>query len=100
MSDGILTIILLGAAVYVTRVVGYLLGGRAVEGSRAERVASTLPGAALAAVIAIAAMRGSLTDLLAICVTTAIFATTGRTLVAMGAGLAVILASAHLGIGV
>ncbi|XWN29055.1 MAG: AzlD domain-containing protein [Devosia sp.] len=100
MSDGILTIILLGAAVYVTRVVGYLMGGQAVAGSRVERVASTLPGAALAAVIAIAAMRGSLTDLLAICVTAAIFAATGRTLVAMGAGLVVILASAHLGIGV
>ena len=92
-----LGIFVVAAAVYAMRLAGYVLGSRVRRNSTASRVLDTLPGAALAAVLALSLLEyASLPDLLALAATTVLFLWSGKTLPSLAAGLAIAVLNAHL----
>ena len=88
-------IAVVAAVTYSTRIAGYLLGARLAGNKTVERVLESLPGAALAAVLATAAVKGTLFGLAAIAATAAIFYLSGRTLLALAVGLSLTVLHAH-----
>lgn len=90
-------IAVLALATYVTRITGYFLGGRIAADSPAGRVLDALPGAALAGVLALSLANASVIDLAAVAIAVAVFLWRGHTLLAIGIGLLIAVANAHLG---
>ena len=92
----LLGIAVLATVTYATRIAGYLLGTRLAGNRAVERVLESLPGAALAAVLATAAVKGTLFGLAAIAATAIIFYLSGRTLLALAVGLSLTVLHAHV----
>lgn len=91
-----LGIAIMAVATYLTRIAGYFLGSRVSQNSLASRVLESLPGAALAGVLALSLTHASAFELLAVVVTAAVFLLGGGTLPAIGAGLLLTVSYAHL----
>jgi uncharacterized membrane protein len=89
-------ILMVALTVFAVRSLG-VVGARFLrltEGP-ARRVIDCLPGCALAAIVAPAAMRGSPADIASVALTLALYLWTGRTIVSLLAGLALCLTAAH-----
>lgn len=92
-----LGILVVALAVYAMRLAGYFLGSRIRRDSVASRVLDALPGAALAGVLALSLQQqASLPNFAAVAATTFVYVRTGQTLPALGLGLLIAVASAHL----
>ena len=95
LTASLIGIAVLALATYLTRIAGYFLGGRIQPDSATSRVLETLPGAALASVLALSLSGAMFVELLAVVTGVAAFLLTGRTLVGILVGLAVAVANAH-----
>ena len=89
--------LMVGATVFAVRASGFLLAAR-VDGERARRVLDSLPGAAIAAVVAPAVFRGSPAEIGVAAITVATFMATGRMTLSVVIGVSLLIAAAHLGI--
>lgn len=91
-----LTIALVGLIVFSMRIGGMILGAALSSGGeKTQRIVNCLPGCALAAIVAPAAMRGTPTDIAAVILTFGLYLWTGRTILSLIAGIALCLAGAH-----
>lgn len=98
MTDpmGIVTVLAMAAVVYGTRISGLLLAPLINRFTGVRDLLEILPGCALIAVLAPAVARGTPGEILAVLVTALVYWVTGKTLVSLALGLALVLASAHL----
>lgn len=89
-------ILMVAVTVFAVRGLG-VVGGRFLRlaDGPMRRVIDCLPGCALAAIVAPAAMRGNPTDIAAVILTFALYLWTGRTILSLLAGLALCIAGAH-----
>ncbi len=95
LTASLIGIAVLAVATYLTRIAGYFLGSRIRQDSALSRVLETLPGAALASVLALSLSGATFIELLAVVTGAAVFLLTGRTLVGILVGLAIAVANAH-----
>lgn len=95
LTASVFGIVVLALATYLTRIAGYFLGSRIQQDSTMGRVLETLPGAALASVLALSLSGAAVVDLFAVVAGVAAFLLTGRTLVGILGGLAIAVANAH-----
>jgi uncharacterized membrane protein len=95
IAASVIGILVLATATYLTRLAGYFLGGHIRPDSVASRVLDTLPGAALAGVLALSLSGVAMIDMLAVAAGVTAFLLTGRTLVGILGGLALAVANAH-----
>lgn len=96
-AAALLGIAVMALATYLTRITGYLIGNRIAPESTVGRVLDTLPGAALAGVLAISLASASLVDLVAVVAAVLVYLWRGQTLLAIGTGLLIAVGYAHLG---
>ncbi len=90
-----LTIAMAAGIVFTMRATGILGAHFLRTGPRAQRVINSLPGCALAAIVAPAAMRGTPTDIAAVALTFGLYLWTGRTILSLAFGVALCLGGAH-----
>lgn len=89
-------ILMVAATVFAVRSLG-VVGTRFLRltDGPVRRVIDCLPGCALAAIVAPAAIRGSPTDIASVILTLALYLWTGRTILSLLAGLALCVTGAH-----
>lgn len=91
-----LTIGLIALVVFTMRYAGILLGTVLAGSSpKVQRVINALPGCAMAAVVAPAALRGSPTDIAAVAITFGLYLWTGRTILCLLVGVSLCILGAH-----
>lgn len=91
-----LTIGLIAVVVFAMRYAGIVLGTvLAGSGRRTQRIVNALPGCAMAAVVAPAALRGTPTDIAAVAITFGLYLWTGRTILSLVIGVALCVLGAH-----
>lgn len=95
-NAAMLAIAIMALATYLTRIAGYFLGTSISKESLTGRVLDTLPGAAMASVLALSLSHASFLELLSVVVAVVVYRISGRTLPAIGAGLALTVGYAHL----
>jgi len=95
-SAAMIGIAIMSVATYLTRIAGYFMGSSIRHDSLTGRVLDSLPGAALASVLALSLSQASWVELLSVAVTVVVYRFTGRTLPAIGAGLLMTVGYAHL----
>lgn len=92
-------IALTAVTVFALRLAGFL-GGRMVNlDGRARRIVNALPGCALAAIVAPAAMRGTPVDVAIVVGIFAMFLWTGRTVLCLMLGVGLCVLSGHYAAG-
>lgn len=92
----VLAILMMGAITYATRITGVVLATHLAGSPKIRRVLDSLPGCAIAAILAPAAVRGSFVELVALAATVAVQWLTGRTFLALALGLAILIGGAHI----
>jgi uncharacterized membrane protein len=92
---GYVAIAVVALSVLATRCLGVLGGAVIRPGTRARRILNALPGCAMAAIVAPAAMRGTPTDIAAVALTFGLYLWTGRTIASLLPGLALCVLGAH-----
>lgn len=90
-----LGIAVLALFTYLTRISGYLLGSRIQEGSRVHQVIQTLPGCAIAAVLAPSLIHGSPLEITAILSGVLYFHFTNQLLGGLAVGLVISILGTH-----
>ena len=91
-QDAALAIGAMAAVVYATRALGVLVAGRIGNNPRFRRLIETLPGCAMAALLAPAALHATTVELAALALASAIYWQSGRVLLASLTGIAVLVA--------
>lgn len=92
----LIAIVMMGLITYATRSAGVLLAPYLARSLRIRKVLDILPGCAIAAILAPAAVRGGPGELAALAVTVATQVKTGRTLLSLTLGLVTLIVGAHL----
>lgn len=95
-SAAMLGIAIMALATYLTRIAGYFAGGSIRRDSLTGRVLETLPGAAMASVLALSLSQANWVELLSVVLAVLVYRFGGRTLPAIGAGLLLTVSYAHL----
>ncbi|MDW3205632.1 MAG: AzlD domain-containing protein [Alphaproteobacteria bacterium] len=91
-----LTIALVALTVFGMRIGGMILGAALSSGgAKTQRIVNALPGCAMAAIVAPAAMRGTPTDIAGVALTFGLYLWTGRTILSLIAGVSLCLLGAH-----
>jgi len=93
LNSTIVTIVIMAALVFATRITGYIIGLRMRDIGRLQPVLEALPGCAMMALIAPAATQGSLIDLIALGTTVLIMWKTNSVVLATALGLGILLLS-------
>ncbi len=99
MSEDIsayLAIVMIAAIVFSSRLAGYLLGSRVAEDGALRRLFDVLPGCAIAAVVAPVIFQAGPVELVALVAASALLWFSGSTGLALAAGIALLIAGAHL----
>lgn len=100
LQEGYLAIAMIVTIVFASRLGGYLLGARISEDGLLRRLFDVLPGCAIAAVVAPVIVRATPVEMAALAAASLLLWFTSSTGLALGSGLAVLIAGAHLfGIG-
>jgi uncharacterized membrane protein len=100
MQEGYLAIAMIVLIVFASRLAGYLLGSRVSEDGVIRRLFDVLPGCAIAAVVAPVIFRATPVEMGALAAASLLLWFTSSTGLALGTGLAVLIAGAHLfGVG-
>lgn len=95
--DILIVTLMVAGTVFAVRASGFLLAA-GMGGERARRVLDSLPGAAIAAVVAPAVFRGNPAELAIAGITAVIVMTTGRMTLSVVIGVSLLITAAHLGI--
>lgn len=88
-------ILTVALTVLATRSAGLLTASLFRPGPTAQRIINSLPGCAMAAIVAPAVLRGSLTDIAAVVISFALYLWTGRTILSLLVGISLCLIGAH-----
>lgn len=100
LQEGYLAIVMIVSIVFASRLSGYLLGARISEDGIVRRLFDVLPGCAIAAVVAPVIFRATPVEMVALAAASLLLWFTSSTGLALGAGLALLIAGGHLfGIG-
>jgi len=100
LQEGYLAIVMIVLIVFTSRLGGYLLGARVSEDGIVRRLFDVLPGCAIAAVVAPVIFRATPVEIGALAIASLLLWFTSSTGLALGAGLALLIAGAHVfGIG-
>lgn len=97
-TESWIAIVLVALVVFTSRLSGYFLGSWVKEGGRLRRLFDVLPGCAIAAVIAPVVFRAGPTELVALAAAAALLWFTHNIGIALGAGLALLVAGANMGL--
>lgn len=99
-QEGYVAIAMIVLIVFSSRLAGYLLGSRVSEDGVVRRLFDVLPGCAIAAVVAPVIFRATPVEMVALATASLLLWFTSSTGLALGAGLALLIAGAHLvGVG-
>lgn len=94
--SGYLAILMVALIVFSSRLGGYLLGSRIAEDGVLRRLFDVLPGCAIAAVVAPVIFRANPVEIVALAVSSALLWFTSSMGLALGVGLGLLIAGAHL----
>jgi uncharacterized membrane protein len=99
-QEGYLAIVMIVVIVFASRMGGYLLGARIAEGGVLRRLFDVLPGCAIASVVAPVIFRASPVEIVSLAAASLLLWFTSSMGLALGSGLALLIAGAHVfGIG-
>lgn len=99
-AEGYLAIVIIVAIVFASRLGGYLLGARISEDGALRRLFDVLPGCAIASVIAPVIFRANPVEIGALAAASLLLWFTSSMGLALGSGLGLLIAGAHVfGIG-